>query len=57
MSYVKVLNIPDDKRVFVIGDIHGNYEFYHETIKELGITDDDVVISVGDLVDLSLIHI
>lgn len=51
MSYVKVLNIPDDKDVYVIGDIHGNFEFFRETIKELGITDDDVIISVGDLVD------
>ena len=51
MSYVKVLNIPDDKRVFVIGDIHGNYGLFEKTLKELGITDDDVLISVGDLVD------
>lgn len=51
MSYVKVLNIPDDKRVFVIGDIHGNFELLETTLYELGITDDDVLISVGDLID------
>lgn len=51
MSFVKVLDIPDDKDLYIIGDIHGNYDFYEATLKELGITDDDVIISVGDLVD------
>ena len=51
MSFVKVLDIPDDKNVYIIGDIHGNYGFYQRTLLELGITDDDVVISVGDLID------
>lgn len=51
MEHVKVLNIPDEQRVFVIGDIHGNYELYQTTLFELGITTDDVVISVGDIID------
>lgn len=51
MSFVKVLDIPDDKNVYFIGDIHGNYDLYKNTIDELGITDNDVIISVGDLID------
>lgn len=48
---MKIIDVPDDKNLFVIGDIHGNYNFFQTTLKELGITDDDVIISVGDLVD------
>ncbi|SOK58354.1 Serine/threonine protein phosphatase [Yersinia phage fHe-Yen9-04] len=51
MKYVKVLDIPDEKNVYIIGDIHGNFELFQKTLHELGITDDDVLISVGDLVD------
>lgn len=51
MSFVKVLDIPDDKDLYIIGDIHGNYDLYEATLKELGITDSDVIISVGDLID------
>ena len=51
MSFVKVIDVPDDKNVYFIGDIHGNFELFQSTLKELGITDDDVLISVGDLVD------
>lgn len=51
MSFVKVINVPDDKNLYIIGDIHGNHEFYEATLNELNITDDDVIISVGDLID------
>jgi serine/threonine protein phosphatase 1 len=51
MSFVKVIDIPDDKNVYFIGDIHGNFELFQRSLIELGITDDDVLISVGDLVD------
>lgn len=51
MSHVKIIDVPDDKNLYIIGDIHGNYNFYKTTLKELGITDDDVIISVGDLID------
>ena len=48
---VLVLNIPDEKNVYFVGDIHGQYDLYKRTLKTFGITDDDVVISVGDLID------
>lgn len=48
---VKTLNIPSDKSVFIVGDIHGDYDLYKKGCKDLGITDEDIVISVGDLTD------
>ena len=54
MAYVKIIDVPDDKDLYIIGDVHGNYDFYEATLRELGITDDDVIISVGDLVDRGL---
>lgn len=43
--------VPDEKRVFFVGDIHGAFDLYLKGCKDLGITKDDVVISLGDLVD------
>lgn len=52
MSLPKLeLTIPDDKRVFFVGDIHGNYPIYQRALKQFGITEDDYVISVGDFID------
>lgn len=51
MSFIKIIDVPEDKNVYFIGDIHGNFELFEKTLKEIGITDDDVLISVGDLVD------
>lgn len=45
------LTIPDDKRVFYVGDIHANYKLYERALKQFGITADDYVISVGDIID------
>jgi serine/threonine protein phosphatase 1 len=45
------LVIPDTERLFIIGDAHGCYDIYRQGVKELGITEDDWVISVGDLID------
>lgn len=51
MKHKIELKIPDEQNVYFIGDIHGNYDLYIRTLKEFGITDDDVVISVGDVID------
>lgn len=51
MSIYRKVIIPDDKMVFFVGDLHGSYDLYLKGCKDLGITPDDVVISVGDLVD------
>lgn len=38
-------------RHIIIGDIHGCIDELHDLLARLAVTDDDVVISVGDLVD------
>ena len=38
-------------RHIVIGDIHGCYEELLELLDRTGVTDEDIVVSVGDLVD------
>jgi serine/threonine protein phosphatase 1 len=38
-------------RTFVIGDIHGCYDELIKLIEKIGFTDDDLLISVGDIVD------
>lgn len=38
-------------RHIIIGDIHGCIDELHDLLDKLAVTDDDVVISVGDLVD------
>lgn len=51
MQHVLELNIPDDQRVFIVSDMHGMKSVYDKGCKDLGITKDDVVISVGDYID------
>ncbi|AXG69435.1 bis(5'-nucleosyl)-tetraphosphatase PrpE (asymmetrical) [Kordia sp. SMS9] len=38
-------------KTYIIGDIHGCYDEFIELINQIGITDDDLVISLGDIVD------
>ena len=38
-------------KTYVIGDIHGCYDEFIELTKQIGITDDDWIISLGDIVD------
>lgn len=51
MNTILKLTIPDEKNLYFIGDIHGNHQLYERTLYEFGITKDDVIISVGDLID------
>lgn len=51
MNICQELIVPDDKRVFFVGDIHGAFDLYKKGCKDLGITDEDVVVSLGDLID------
>ena len=39
------------KRVLVIGDIHGNYTRFKSLYEKLNVTDDDLVIFLGDYID------
>lgn len=38
-------------KTYVFGDIHGCYDEFIELTKKIGITDDDLIISLGDIVD------
>lgn len=51
MQHYLKLDIPDEKDVYFVGDIHANGKLWDITKKEFGITEKDVVISLGDIVD------
>lgn len=38
-------------KIYVIGDIHGCYDEFIELTEQIGIGEDDLIISVGDIVD------
>ena len=43
--------------VYVISDIHGNYDLFMELLKKIKFSEKDTLYVLGDVVDLSLIHI
>ena len=43
--------IDNGNSVWVIGDIHGYYETFDALIKKLSITDQDIILCLGDLID------
>lgn len=48
----KKIKIPDDKRIFVVGDIHANWDKLKKAMTEVNFnTETDVLIGVGDLID------
>lgn len=52
---MKILNkvkIPEDKKIFFVGDIHGRYDELMDKLKAVDFNmNEDILISVGDLVD------
>ena len=49
---IKQLTIPDEVRVFVVGDIHGSYNLLMSKLKELEFDfNNDMLIGVGDCCD------
>jgi len=38
-------------KIYVIGDIHGCYDEFIKLLKKINVTDDDLIISLGDIVD------
>lgn len=52
---MKILNkvkIPENKKIFFVGDIHGRYDELMNKLKDIKFNmDEDILISVGDLVD------
>lgn len=45
------IDLKDDQELFVVGDLHGSYDLYKKGEQKLGIRENDVVISLGDLTD------
>jgi Icc-related predicted phosphoesterase len=42
---------PYEMRTFIIGDIHGCFDELMELTEKVGLTDSDLLISLGDIVD------
>lgn len=45
------IDLNDDQELFIVGDLHGSYDLYKKGEHVLGIREEDVVISLGDLTD------
>lgn len=49
---IQTLEIPSDKNVYVVGDLHGCYDKLLDKLEEVSFDkENDILISVGDLVD------
>ena len=52
MNKIEYLTIDDEVNVYVVGDIHGDYDQLINRLKELGFRfDRDLLLAVGDLID------
>ena len=51
MKHFLEVTVPDDKDLYIVGDIHGNGKLWDATKKEFGITNNDYVFCVGDVID------
>lgn len=51
MILYKHIDLNDDQELFIVGDLHGSYDLYTKGVSMLGIREEDVVISLGDLTD------
>lgn len=51
MILYKHIDLNDDQELFIVGDLHGSYDLYTKGAHMLGIREEDVVISLGDLTD------
>jgi len=46
-----IQNVCDNKKVIIVGDIHGHFEKFSELLIKCDHRQEDIVVSVGDLVD------
>lgn len=51
MLVYQEISVKDDQDLFIIGDLHGCFDLYQKGVNTLGIRDQDVVVSLGDLTD------
>lgn len=52
-AVVRPLVLPEDRRVLVISDIHGNLPFLKGLLHKVGFTGDDILIILGDILEKS----
>ena len=50
-SLVKWLDIPENRRILVISDIHGNMEYFRGVLEMAGFCDEDTLIIDGDFIE------
>lgn len=50
-SMLDLRNVCDNRRIIVIGDIHGCFDEFMSLLDKCSYTSEDIVVSVGDLVD------
>lgn len=47
-----VVKAIDEQKVFIVGDLHGEHEFFFKCLQKLGFnTERDILVCTGDLVD------
>lgn len=47
----KKLIVPDEQELYILGDIHGDYDAFKAMLKLIGAQPNDYIISTGDLID------
>jgi len=50
-ALVKRLDIPENRRILVISDIHGNMEYFRGVLNNAGFCDEDTLIIDGDFIE------
>ena len=45
------IDLQDDQELYIVGDLHGSWDLYTKGLNRLGIREQDVIISLGDLTD------
>ena len=48
---VKQIELPADRRIFAVSDVHGNLDYLKGLLKKLNFSQDDVLILLGDLIE------
>lgn len=48
---IQQINLPANKRVFAVSDVHGNLDYLKGLLNKISFTTDDVLIFLGDLIE------
>ena len=50
-AVVKQIDLPAEKRVFAVSDVHGNLDYLKGLLNKIHFSPDDVLIILGDLIE------